>query len=277
MIRKIFSFLITLIVLSCMVFTVSAQDYFRVVDNANILLPEEVDYLEDYATQLYDYYGIDAVILTVDSLMGETPQDYADNFYDNTGYSEDGALFLLAMEEREWYISTSGNMRYVLTDYGIQQVGEATLLYFADGLWFDGFCAYLITLPEYLDAYEQGTPIDGYADYSGDYYHGDQEEVLYYEEEFTPWFGLSLFCGIVVASIVVLIMRFSMNTKRAQHCASDYMNRGSWKLTQHRDMFLYSKVTKTRKPEANTSASGGGSSVHRSSSGRSHGGGGGKF
>ena len=57
--RKIFSFLITLIVLFCMVFTVSAQDYFRVVDNANILLPEEVDYLEDYATQLYDYYGID--------------------------------------------------------------------------------------------------------------------------------------------------------------------------------------------------------------------------
>ncbi len=274
MIRKIFSFLITLIVLSCMVFTVSAQDYFRIVDNANILLPEEVDYLEDYATQLYDYYGIDAVILTVDSLMGETPQDYADDFYDTAGYSEDGVLFLLAMSEREWYISTSGILRYALTDYGVQQVGESTLPYLGEGLWFDGFCTYLFALPEYLDAYADGTPVDGYADYSGDYYHGEQEEVLYYEEEFTPWFGLSLFCGIVVASIAVLIMRFSMNTKRAQRGASAYMNSGSWKLTQHRDMFLYSRVTKTRKQE---SSSGGGSSVHRSSSGRSHGGGGGKF
>lgn len=277
MVRKITSVVLVLIALSCMVFTVSAQISSRVVDESCLLLPEEADYLEDYASQIYDSYGIDAVILTIDSLNGNSAQDYADDFYDNSGYIEDGVLFLLAMEEREWYISTSGCMRYVLTDYGIQQVGESTLSYLADGLWFDGFCAYLFALPEYLDAYEEGSPIDGYADYSGDYYHGEQEEVLYYEEEFTPWFGLSLFCGIVVASITVLVMRFSMNTKRAKRCASDYMNRGSWKVTQHRDMFLYSKVTKTRKQEPSTSSSGGGSSVHRSSSGRSHGGGGGKF
>ena len=54
------------------------------------------------------------------------------------------------------------------------------------------------------------------------------------------------------------------------------MVKGSWKLTQHRDLFLYSNVSKVRKQDPPKN-SGGGSSVHRSTSGRSHGGGGGKF
>lgn len=277
MIRKITAVLLSCIVLFGFVFTVSAQEHSRIVDDACLLLPEEASYLEEYSAGLRDNYGIDAVILTVDSLMGESVQDYADDYYDAAGYSEDGVLFLLSMSEREWYISTSGTMRYVLTDYGIQQVGESAVPYFSDEKWFDGFCSYLFTLPQYLDAFEQASPIDGYADYSGDYYHGDQEDVLYYEEEFTPSFGFSLFCGVITAGITILIMRFSMNTKRAQRCASVYMNNGSWNLTQQHDMFLYSNVTKTRKQETNSSSSGGGSSVHRSSSGRSHGGGGGKF
>ena len=277
MVRKITSLLLSLVLLSCMVLTVSALEHSRIVDEAYLLLPEEISYLEEYSDELRNYYGIDAVVLTVDTLMGESAQDYADDYYDNAGYHEDGVLFLLAMAEREWYISTSGSMQYILTDYGIQQVGESTLPYFTEELWFDGFCSYLFALPEYLDAYKQGTPIDGYSNYSGDYYHGDQEEILYYEEEFTPSFGFSLLCGIIIAGIVVLIMRFSMNTKKAQRCANEYMNSGSWNLTQHRDIFLYSRVTKTRKQQTNTSSSGGGSSIHRSSSGRSHGGGGGKF
>ena len=276
MIRKFTAILLTVLVLSCLVFSVSASELSRVTDDAHLLLPDEVAYLEELAATIGDQYGIDAVILTVDSLEGQPAQYRANDFYDYSGYGEDGVLFLLAMEEREWYISTSGSMRYALTDYGIQQVGESTLPYLGEGLWFDGFCAYLSALPEYLDVYEAGAPIDGYADYSGDYYHGEQEDILYYEEEYTPSFGLSVLCGVAAAGIVILIMRASMNSKRAQRGAGAYLNKGSWRLTQQQDIFLYSNVTKTRRQES-TSSSGGGSSVHRSSSGRSHGGGGGKF
>lgn len=276
MFRKLAAVLLSLIVLSCLIAPVNAQEYSRVTDQAYLLSSEEVTYLEDYAAILKESYGIDAVILTVDSLMGYSAQDYADNFYDTAGYAEDGVLFLLAMEEREWYISTSGSMIYVLTDYGVQQISNNIIPYLSDALWFEGFCAYLHSLPEYLNAYTEGSAVDGYADHSGDYYHGKQEEIVYYEEDRAPNFGLSLICGIIVAGITVLIMRASMNTKRAQRGASEYMKTGSWKVTQHRDMFLYSRVTKTAKPQNNTT-SGGGSSVHRSSGGRSHGGGGGRF
>lgn len=276
MIRRFFAILLSIIILSCLAVPAYAQESSCIVDDAALLLPEEISYLEEYANEIRDHYGIDAVVLTVDSLRGKSAQNYADDFYDTSGYAQDGVLFLLAMKEREWYISTSGAMIYVLTDYGIQHVGEGALPYLSEGLWFEAFCTYLYALPEYLEAYKQGAPIDGYADYSGDYYHGDQEDILYYEEEFAPSFGLSLLCGVIAASIAVLIMRLSMNTKRAKVNVSEYLNKGSWKLTHQRDIFLYSRVTKTRKQENNTS-SGGGSSVHRSSGNSRHGGGGGKF
>jgi len=233
--------------------------------------------LEEKAAELASDYNIDPVILIVDSLGGVSAQDYAEDYYDNTGYREDGALFLLSMAEREWYISTSGTVIYALTDYGVQQLGETVVPCLAEEYWYTGFYYFLDSLPYYLDAYETGVPVDGYADDSGDYYHGDQEEILYYEEESSPNFFYSLFAGIAAAGISIAVMRVSMNTKRPQRSACAYMDEGSWNLYQHRDLFLYSNVTKTRRQENNSSGKGGGSSVHRSSAGRRHGGGGGKF
>lgn len=274
--RRKTALLLSMLLILCLVLPVSAQAKSRMIDEAGLLYQEEIAILEEKATELESLYSIDAVVLTVDSLGGSRPQDYADDYYDHSGYAEDGVLFLLAMEEREWYISTSGIMIYALTDYGIQQLGEDIVSFLAEEYWFEGFCCFLDSLPAYLEAYRQGAPIDGYADYSGDYYHGDQEETVYYEETSEPSFLLSLICGMVISAVVILVMRLSMNTKRPQRSASVYLKDGSWNLHQHRDIFLYSNVTKTKKqePPKNT---GGGSSVHRSSSGRRHGGGGGKF
>lgn len=275
MYKKTVIFFLTLLLIFSITIPISADTRSFIADEAGLLLSDEIAALEEKAEGLAELYGIHAAVLTVDSLNGNRPQDYADEYYDYTGYGDDGVLFLLAMQERDWYISTSGTLIYALTDYGIQQIGEGTLPYFSEGQWYDGFCYFLDSLPVYLDALENGTPIDGMADYSGDYYHGDQEEIVYYEEEFTPSFLFSLLCGIVISGVVVLIMRLSMNTKRPRRCASEYMVDGSWNLSQQRDMFLYSNVTKTKKQEPPKDT--GGSSVHRSSSGRNHGGGGGKF
>lgn len=276
MIRKLTSLLITFVFLLCLTVPASAESNPLVVDDAGLLLPDEIAALEEKAAELNNRYGIDAVILTVDSLGGIRAQDYADDYYDQSGYGEDGILFLLALAEREWYISTCGSLIYTLTDYGIQQLGNEVVPYLGEGRWYDGFCAYLDTLPVYLDAYESGAPVDGFADYSGDYYHGDQEEVVYYQQESKPNFLISLLIGAAAAAVTILIMKSSMNTKRSQRTASVYMNNGTWNLTLHQDLFLYSNVTRTRKQEPPKS-SGGGSSVHRSSGGRSHGGGGGRF
>lgn len=275
MMKKMTSLLLAVLLLSVLVLSVSANSVSYIADDAGLLYSDEIAALEEKAANLSATYGIDAVILTIDSLGGVSAQDYADDYYDHNGYGEDGVLFLLAMEEREWYISTSGTVIYALTDYGIQQLGEGVLPYLSSGSWYEGFTFFLDRLPYYLDAYVSGTPVDGYADYSGDYYHGQQDEVVYYPQEKQPSFLMSLLIGLAVGGITIAIMRSMMNTKRAQRGASIYLKDGSWNLRMHRDIYLYSNVTKTRRQQS--SSSGGGSSVHRSSGGRSHGGGGGRF
>lgn len=272
--QRICTLFLILLLLPSIILTAAAAPTAYVIDQAALLSDSEETLLLDSITALKDRYGMDVVILTLDSLHGSRPQDYADSYYDSNGYGDNGILFLLSMEERDWYISTCGEAIYALTDYGIQQLGEEAVWYLSDGAYYLAFEAFLKGLPAYLEAYASGYPIDGQADYSGSYYHGDQDEIVYYEEEFTPSIFLSLLIGAVVALIVVVVMRLSMNTKRPQHSAAVYLKDNSYHLTGHQDMFLYSNVSKVRKQQ---NTSGGGSSVHRSGGGRSHGGGGGKF
>ena len=241
--HKLICLILCLLLLPSLFLSVGAEQQY-VIDNADLMSSSEEAALEEKAQALRQEYGMDVVILTVDSLDGKRPQDYADDYYDYNGYADDGVLFLLSMEERDWYISTKGNAIYALTDYGIQQVGESALPYLKNGDYYGAFDAFLAALPTYFSAYNDGTPIDGTVPTSGDYYHG---------------------------------MRACMNTKRPQRSAGSYLNDSSYHLRTNRDLFLYSNVTKTRIQQESSSSGGGGSSVHTSSSGSTHGGGGGKF
>ena len=280
--KKLFSFLISLVLLAA-VLPCSYADELppMVVDGADLLSDAEEQALTSQALDIREAYKEDVIIVTTSSLSGQSPQEFADDFFDKNGYgygsNRSGVLFLISMGEREWYISTSGDAIYALTDYGIQQLGNVALENgLSSGEYYRAFAAFLEELPEYFKALGKGTPIDGYADYSGSYYHGDREDVVYYEEESSPSILLSMCVGLVIAAVALLIMRAGMNTRRRQPNASSYLKNGSLDIHTLQDMFLYSSVTKTRRAESSSNR-GGGSSIHTSSSGSSHGGGGGKF
>lgn len=126
--HKLICLILCLLLLPSLFLSVGAEQQY-VIDNADLMSSSEEAALEEKAQALRQEYGMDVVILTVDSLDGKRPQEYADDYYDYNGYANDGVLFLLSMEERDWYISTKGNAIYALTDYGIQQVGESALPY----------------------------------------------------------------------------------------------------------------------------------------------------
>ena len=66
--------------------------------------------------------------VTADTINGETPMAYADDYYDYNGYGagadNDGILLLLSMEDRDWWISTTGYGIDAFTDYGIDVIGD---------------------------------------------------------------------------------------------------------------------------------------------------------
>lgn len=276
--RKLISLLLILTLL-CPVLTGFAVEE-RILDNADLLWNDEVADLEAKAQNLKNTYGMDVVILTVYDYEGWDIEEYADNFYDVNGFGvgEDasGVLLVIALDSREWAISTCGEAIYAITDYGIESLFEEMAWYLSDDDFYEAFDAYLAALPAYFEAYRQGKPIDGYVggyEGPGSVEIGTKEDVVYYEE--TPPYWLAPLIGLAIAGIAVLIMRGSMNTKRPQHSAVSYLCDGSYDLGRVQDIYLYSQISKVRRQ--NQSNSGGGSSVHRSSGGRSHGGGHGRF
>lgn len=288
MTKKIICLLLCLCLLPvCMVQAVNVPELPRVVDEAGLLSSSEIESLSSAIDGIIEEYQMDVVILTVDSLRYKSAQDYADDYYDDNGYGAgsnySGVLLLISMEDRDWWISTCGDAIYAITDYGIESLFSEMSFYLSVDMFYEAFRAYLDALPEYFRAYRNGNPIDGnigFYDGPGSYSPGTSEEVVYYHDSESSIIGnffISLLIGLVAALITILIMRGSMNTKRAQHSAADYFKQGSFHLRVHRDLFLYSNVTKTARPKNNGSSGGGGSRTHSSSSGRSHGGGGGKF
>ena len=101
-----------LALLALLVLPAAAADLPRLVDNADLLMADDAEALLADLDSRSEALQFDIVIVTVDSLDGETPRNYAEDFfwYNNYGLGEDrdGALLLVAMDTRDWYIATHG-------------------------------------------------------------------------------------------------------------------------------------------------------------------------
>lgn len=221
-----------------------------IVDNADLLSSAEEAALTSTAQQLQADYHMDVVILTVLSTDGQSPRHYAESYYDRNGYAHDGILLLVSMEERDWYICTTGSARDIFPDRVIDRLGDTFLSYLSGGDYGEGFHAFLDALPGYLDR-QNAAPAA----------HTIRPLHII----------ICLVIGITSGGVTLLIMRSRMKTDRPQHSASEYLDRGSFHLNIAHDRYLYSHVTKTPKPDNSSGSHGGGHG------GGSHGGGGGKF
>ena len=184
----------------------------KVVDQAGLLTDGEEALLEEKAQEIVSQYDMDVVILTVDSTDGQYIRDFADDFYDNNGYGigsdYSGVLFMLAMDTREWYISTCGDGIYAVTDYGVQMLFSQAAGYLANDDYFTAFDVYLDELKEYYAAFTLGDPVDGFApeyegpgsyepDYSGD--------IIYYEKP-SRGVGSILFTSVLIGAAANILL-----------------------------------------------------------------------
>lgn len=293
--KRILTIMLCLILVICLS-AAAVATLPKIADEADLLTVAQRQVLEEKAKNLAEQYGLDVIIVTVPALDGHSVEAYADDYYDKNGYGfgdeASGVLLLLAMETREWAISTCGEGRYALTDYGTESVFSEITEYLSNDEYYTAFDAYLDALEPYFDAYVQGDPIDGYIweyDGSGSYEPGTREETIYYSPARRKvTFGdillrlfVALILGAAAGGITLVVMRGKMNTARHQTGANPYIKDDSCQLTSRQDIFLYSHTSRIRRADDSNHGSGrhkgGGSSIHRSSGGRNHGGSHGRF
>lgn len=267
-IKKVLSVLFVMLICAAASLPAFAEsDLPRLVDFADLLTDSEESALLSKLDEISERQRADIVVVTADTLGGKTPEEYADDFYDYNGYGfgeyRDGVLLLVSMEDRDWYITTIGFGITAITDAGIDYISEKFLSDLSDGEYAEAFGTYAELCDEFFTQAKTGEPYDV----------GKMPK-----EPFNVAWSLfvALVIGIIVAVIVTGTMKGKLKTVRRQNAASSYVRNGSMNVTDSRELFLYSQVTRTERPKE-TSSSDGGSSTHTSSSGTTHGGGGGKF
>lgn len=234
----------------------------RLVDDADLLMDYEEEELLEQLDEISERQQFDVAVVTVESLDGQSPQAFADDYYDYNGYGmgegDDGALLLISMEERDWYITTYGYGIVAITDVGLSYMSDRFVPYLSDGDYFDAFTVFAELCDEYVTQANEGEAYD-----SGN---------LPAEKRGVLDILIAVGVGAFLAFIPMLVMVRKMKNVQMQSAAGNYVQQGSIAITEKRDRFLYDTVVKTKIEKSSS-----GSSTHRSSSGRSHGGGGGKF
>ncbi|MGN0545007.1 MAG: TPM domain-containing protein [Acutalibacteraceae bacterium] len=239
----------------------------RVVDMAELLDDSEESALLSKLDEISERQQLDVVVVTADTLDGKTPMEYADDFYDYNGYGfgadKDGILLLVSMEERDWWISTTGYGITAFTDAGIDYISEQFLSKLSSGDYAGAFTSFADQCDDFITQAKTGEPYD-----TGNLPKGEFPLLSY--------ILISLVVGLVFALIVTNIMKGKLKTVKMQTAAADYVRSGSLNITNSNDVFLYSHVNR-RERVVESSSDSSGSTTHTSSSGTSHGGGGGKF
>ena len=259
--KLLFIFSSLLLILSTLLSSHAAENGTKhLYDNANLLAFTEKLEIESLLYNLSEKHDLDIVIVTTDSCENKSPRAYADDFYDENGFSDDGVLLLISMYDSDWYISTAGYGITAFTDAGIDYLADRFVPFLSNELYFDAFSVFIQDCDNFIYQANMGEPYD----------IGTLPKAPF---DAATSLLISLVIGFIIAFIITGVMKSSLTPVKLSPHASSYIKDGSLEITNSRDFFLYRNITRTPK----ASSSGGGSKTHRSSSGRSHGGRGGKF
>ena len=224
----------------------------KVYDFADLFTDEEEQQLYTKITNYINEYNLDLAVVTIDE-NNKTPREYADDFYDYNDFNQQGGiLFLIDMDNRKIYMSTTGQAIKMYNDYRINTVLDEVYTYMSDEEYYEGTSNYIDKISDYA---KKGVPTSN-----------NEEKSL------TSSIFMSLLIGLIGTAIIMAILIFKNKMVRKATTAREYLNKNSIKIQNMGEILISSNTTKH---EIDHSSSG--SSTHTGSSGSSHGGGGHSF
>lgn len=236
----------------------------KIYDFAELLTEEEEKQLYDKVKEFIANTNLDLAIVTINTNVKDSTQEYADDFYDYNDFSIDGLAFVIDMQNRIFYISTAGKAMLYYDDYRIEYILSALDQEMYNHEYFNACNTLISQLTEYYN--------HGFSDNADKYVViGTQ---IYRK---TPYLLLSII-AVVSATIGTLILALRNKKIKLATNSNDYFDNKSFEITKDTKEFISSNTSRVYIPPADSD--GGGSSgggFHSGSSGSSHGGGGHRF
>ncbi len=251
---RVIGFLMAILLVFTLAIPALAENTNRLIDDADLLSSDEETQLLSHLNRVSNTYQVDFVIVIQQTISDMRIEAYAGQFYDQNQYGfgddKDGVLLVVAMEEREYFVFTNGFGFQAITDMEAESIGDSLSYYLTDGDYVNAFKTFIDECEYEINGEINGFPF-----------------------AFGANLCISLVIGFVIALIVTGIWRGQLKSVRQQKNANSYTKTGSKQITLSNDLFLYSTVTRTPKPQNN----GNGGSRGISSGGSSRGGAGGSF
>lgn len=221
----------------------------KVYDFANLFSSDEEELLYNKITEFINNCTFDMAIVTINDNPVNSAKLYADDFYDNnhfgSGDTHDGILFLIDMDTRTIWISTSGNSRSVYDDR-VEDILDSVYDNIVNGEYYECAVTFVDEAKYYYDL-------------------GSTNEYSDFDE--TDGYIVVFVVAFVISIIVVLVMKSKHKTVQKATNATNYLMNKS--ITYREDTFMSSYTSKDYIPPPDTSSGG--------SSGGGHGGGGRSF
>lgn len=236
-------------------------------DQANLLSPEERTELSKQADAINQKIKGQVFILTTNTNT-EEPREFANTqLKARVGKDNNGALLLLDMNQREIYLSTSGNMIDYVTDKRRDRLLDDVEAAMKDGNYYQASADYLSNAKDFVD---DGVP-------SGSYRIDEKTGKVTYYKSITP---LEFTIGLIVAAVAAIgffisvRLRYQLKTGTYRY---PYRQNAQLDLIERQDQLVNSFVTTRRIPKPSNNGGGGGGSTTNSSGGGTFGGGGRSF
>jgi len=258
--KKLFScVLLTLLLLTLFLPVYASFENPSIVDEAGYLMQSELDSLSKELDKVREKYNFEVAIYTESDMTSSTAEASADDIYDYQGFgageNADGIMLYICSDTREYHFTTHGKGLRYFNANGLAYLESKVVPYLSENDYYEAFEEYIETTDELLQMAKDGKP-----------YNEKQYSMKYL-------FGVIIVCLIAPLLIAFWIMKRKlkkMKTAVENDYAANYIKPGSMRINTSRDLFLYSRITKTERPK-------GGAGTHTSSSGRMHGGRGGSF
>ncbi|MBW7954490.1 TPM domain-containing protein [Candidatus Gracilibacteria bacterium] len=118
-----------------------------VIDQAGVLSKENKTSLETQISNLNQKYTTEILIILLKTLSGEDISSIGTKIGQEIGVGkkdkDNGVVVLIAIDDREWNISTGYGVEGVLPDILTKRLGEKNFILFREGKYFDGISGLL--------------------------------------------------------------------------------------------------------------------------------------
>ncbi|MBQ9063961.1 MAG: TPM domain-containing protein [Blautia sp.] len=226
-------------------------------DSAGLLDDEQFETLNCRLFDISQKYQFNVAVITTNSLGSYDAQGYANQIFVSRQYgyeaTNDGILLLVSLDQRDWCITRDGYGYTAFTDAGLEYISDKVLKKLSSGDYYGAFTSYADLCEDFLEKAGEGQAYDD----------GNLPRSM---PSLARW-GIIVGLGGLLGVGVTLLLKMQLKSVRTNPAAGQYIRKGSFHMVRHEDVFLYSRVSRMRKPKNNTRSGSSGGGNHSGPSG----------